>query len=230
MKNEKEKIKELIDLKKTNKEIASILEMSLGTLRRRIKDYELNRFSQKERILNDVDRGKIIDLYNSGLTCLEISNSLSIYRITISRHLKEAGFLVKKRPNENQRKEYEKIKKCEICEKEFKKRTKICMTCYTNTRRYKIKSKMIEYKGGKCQKCDEGELDISCYDFHHLDPTKKEFNLSALNSAKINWGKVKEELDKCLLLCSNCHRSEHSNYKNKKFLSYVNKLDKNFFE
>lgn len=229
MKNEKEKIKELIDLKKTNKEIAIILEMSLGTLRRRIKDYGLNRFSQKERILTDIDKDKIINLYNSGLTCLEISNTLNIYRITISKHLKEAGFLIKKRPNEKQRKEYEKIKKCEICEKEFKKRTKICMSCYTNTRRYKIKIKMIEYKGGKCQKCTDGNLDISCYDFHHMDPSKKEFNLSGLNSAKINWDKVKKELDKCLLLCSNCHRTEHSNYKSKKFLYYVNKLNKNFF-
>ena len=81
-----------------------------------------------------------------------------------------------------------------------------------------------------CQKCNEGDLDISCYDFHHVDPSKKEFNLSGLNSAKINWNKVKEELDKCLLLCSNCHRTEHSNYKSKKFLSYINKLDKNFFD
>lgn len=230
MKTEKEKIKELIDLNKTNKEIASILSLSLGTLRRRISNYGLNRFSQKERILNDNDKFNIVKLYNSGLTCLEISDKLDIYRITISKYLKSIGVLVKKRLNESQRKESGKIKECEICEKQITGGRNICMSCYTNTRRYKIKKRMFDYKGGFCQKCNEGDLDISCYDFHHMDPTKKEFNLSGLNSAKINWNKVKEELDKCLLLCSNCHRTEHSNYKSKKFLSYINKLDKNFFD
>ena len=229
MKIEKEKIKELIDLKKTNKEIATELNIRLGTLRRMISDYGLNRFSQKERMLDKNDKINIINLYNSGLTCLEISKQLGIYRITISRHLKEAGILVKKRLNEDQRKKTEKIKYCEICEKETKGRGKVCMSCYTNTRRYRMKSKMIDYKGGKCKKCDDGDLDISCYDFHHIDPNQKEFNLSGLNSAKMSWDKVKEELDKCVLLCSNCHRTEHSNYKSKKFLSYINKLDKDFF-
>lgn len=89
---------------------------------------------------------------------------------------------------------------------------------------------MIDYKGGKCSKCHTSGLDIACYDFHHLDPSKKDFNLSALNGAKISWSVVKKELDKCVLVCANCHREKHSNYKNEKFLLYIEKLDKNFFD
>ena len=44
-------------------------------------------------------------------------------------------------------------------------------------------------------------------DFHHLDPSIKEFNLTR-NS--IGWEKLKPELDKCVLLCSNCHRMIHA--------------------
>lgn len=231
MKTEKEKIENLIKLGKTNKQIAESLNLSIGTLRRRIKQYNLNRFSQKENLITVSDKSEIINLYNSGLTCLEISNKLKIHRITVSRHLKKIGIKIEKRLPEKKRKAIiNKIKNCLICDKEVGRRTNICMGCYTNTRRFKIKKWMIEYKGGKCTDCGVKNLDISCYDFHHLDPSKKDFNLSGINSAKISLEKVKKELDKCVLLCANCHRAKHSNYKNEKLLNYISSLKVNFFK
>jgi hypothetical protein len=45
-------------------------------------------------------------------------------------------------------------------------------------------------------------------DFHHLDPSEKEFNVSgAMGKA---WDKVKAEIDKCVCLCANCHRLHHA--------------------
>jgi len=47
------------------------------------------------------------------------------------------------------------------------------------------------------------------YDFHHLDPLTKDKNFDTIKSK--SWEKVKEEIDKCQLLCSNCHRLAHKN-------------------
>lgn len=68
------------------------------------------------------------------------------------------------------------------------------------------KLKLIEYKGGKCQICGYNK----CYkalDFHHIDPSKKLFDIS---SNSFSFEKMKQESDKCALLCANCHREIHA--------------------
>jgi 5-methylcytosine-specific restriction endonuclease McrA len=71
-------------------------------------------------------------------------------------------------------------------------------------RRRKIKALAIEYKGGKCQLCGyckyQGILEL-----HHLNPLQKGFGISDKGYTR-SWEKVKAELDKCILLCANCHR------------------------
>lgn len=69
------------------------------------------------------------------------------------------------------------------------------------------KKEAIEYKGGKCEDCG-GVFHPCVYDFHHLDPSEKEFNLGNILKRK-DFSIVKKELDKCALLCSNCHRMRH---------------------
>lgn len=60
----------------------------------------------------------------------------------------------------------------------------------------------IEYKGGVCQRC--GLNNIFCMEFHHIDPKNKRFDIrSACN--RFSWSVVKEELDKCVMYCANCH-------------------------
>ena len=73
------------------------------------------------------------------------------------------------------------------------------------------KNKAIEYLGGKCSKC-ENTFHPAVYEFHHLDPTTKERDPSKMLS--LRWARVTAELDKCVLLCANCHRLTHheSNY------------------
>ena len=71
-------------------------------------------------------------------------------------------------------------------------------------RRRKIKEMAITYKGGKCQVCGynkyQGGLDL-----HHLDPKTKEFGISDKGYTR-SWEKIKTELEKCVLICANCHR------------------------
>lgn len=68
------------------------------------------------------------------------------------------------------------------------------------------KLKAIEYKGGKCQKCDQIYAP-QAMDFHHPNDDKSH-NPGRLMSGA--WETLIKELDKCVLLCANCHREEHS--------------------
>lgn len=70
-----------------------------------------------------------------------------------------------------------------------------------------VKLKAIEYKGNKCQVCGYNRC-IQALEFHHLDPTKKDFTTSGGTKSFQN---IKSELDKCVLLCANCHREVHNN-------------------
>lgn len=71
--------------------------------------------------------------------------------------------------------------------------------------RQRMKQRAIEYKGGKCVVCGYNRC-IRSLQFHHLDPSEKDFNLAAVTR---KWERVKPELDKCILVCANCHGEIH---------------------
>lgn len=70
------------------------------------------------------------------------------------------------------------------------------------------KLKAIEYKGGVCMDCNN-TFPPCCYDFHHTDPSIKDTNIARIIGREFE--NIKNELDKCVLLCSNCHRIRHFN-------------------
>jgi hypothetical protein len=85
-----------------------------------------------------------------------------------------------------------------------------CIPCrlkYGNARRVSLKKLAVEYKGGICVDCKLKTEKYCVYDFHHPD-NNKEYCISG--SAR-KFESMKRELDKCILLCSNCHRIRHSN-------------------
>lgn len=55
------------------------------------------------------------------------------------------------------------------------------------------------------------EHDVDCLEFHHLNPNEKEYNVSELLT--YSWTKVKLEIEKCVVLCANCHRKEHARFR-----------------
>lgn len=61
---------------------------------------------------------------------------------------------------------------------------------------------MVEYKGGACQLCGYARS-LRALDFHHVDPTTKQFSIAGSHNR--SWDSLRAELDKCLLVCSNCH-------------------------
>jgi hypothetical protein len=79
---------------------------------------------------------------------------------------------------------------------------------YKNKRKYKTARKEFLQEVKKlngCALCDEKE--VCCMDFHHLH--NKKFLIST--NVIISIEAIKEELKKCVCLCSNCHRKVHNN-------------------
>lgn len=70
----------------------------------------------------------------------------------------------------------------------------------------KIKEKAIAYKGGCCACCGYNKF-YGALEFHHTDPTQKDVDWGKLRLR--SWDKITSELDKCVMLCANCHREEH---------------------
>jgi len=87
-------------------------------------------------------------------------------------------------------------------------RTGLCKKCQkarNKENRHRLKKEAINYKGGKCRRCGYKKY-FGALDFHHLDPGKKIWKLSQLlKTFRYFDDKIKEELDKCDLLCRRCH-------------------------
>jgi len=74
-------------------------------------------------------------------------------------------------------------------------------------RRKKIRLMAIEHLGGKCAKCGYKKYP-EVLEFHHRDPSQKDFNVSKKGLTR-SWERTKMEIEKCDLLCANCHRELH---------------------
>lgn len=93
-------------------------------------------------------------------------------------------------------------------------RCKICFHKYCVERWIKLKKRAIEYKGSSCVDCNISypNAPYVIFDFHHLNPIEKDMDWNELR--KKSWERITKELDKCALLCSNCHRIRHHKKEN----------------
>jgi len=114
-----------------------------------------------------------------------------------------------KRREEN-RKSYERNKdkrKQEVLR--YQKENKDKVAGWQKKQRIKRKKEFFDWKATlKCSNCPENH--IACLEFHHVDPSTKEGLISKLKDSPI---RLKKELKKCIVLCSNCHRKLHYNEK-----------------
>ena len=79
----------------------------------------------------------------------------------------------------------------------------------TKEHRRQMQSFLHAYKAERPCPCGEG--DIACLQFHHVDPNDKDVNYEKL----LDWSmkRILNELEKCTVLCSNCHLKLHSSWK-----------------
>lgn len=83
---------------------------------------------------------------------------------------------------------------------------KSCKNSYDMARWTQRKVDAVEYKGGKCQLCGYNKY-YGALEFHHNNPLEKDHEWTKLRLQ--SWDKIVAELDKCTLLCANCHRETH---------------------
>jgi predicted HNH restriction endonuclease len=84
---------------------------------------------------------------------------------------------------------------------------KPCTNSETSHRAIAFKERCVEYKGGKCEICGYNKY-FGALEFHHKDPSQKDLQISKVRTRTFT-DKIKKELDKCQILCSNCHREIH---------------------
>lgn len=116
-----------------------------------------------------------------------------------------------------------KTRYCEICGQPFEIMDngwtrKYCYNCAPHEdenmshskavmiKRRAIKKALIDYKGGKCCRCGY-DKSLRALEFHHTDPSIKDFGISKCLTRSME--SLKEEVDKCILVCSNCHAEIH---------------------
>ena len=113
----------------------------------------------------------------------------------------------------NEDKEYSKYNKDKYQKSGLDKYCKACISTLQADRYEGRKWECFNYKGGKCEICGVIE-NADFYDFHHKVPEDKEYDI-APNIMRV-WKSILPELDKCLMLCPNCHRKEHIRMRNDK--------------
>lgn len=110
---------------------------------------------------------------------------------------------------------------CKDCCREYRKANREKFREYQKIYYHKNSEAKKQYRTDKrgeihklkypCVKCGEGRP--YAIDFHHINPSEKEFEPSQIITASNT--KLLEELKKCICLCRNCHAEFHWIYGNK---------------
>lgn len=170
-----------------------------------------------------MDKNELTTFVDQWFSTREISKKTGKSQTTVRYWLKRYQLKTKPAPRnrggENSKPEaYQKPCCCKFCgasdPKDFyevgRKRIKTrCRKCHAKeqvNRFREYKRLAVEYKGGKCIKCGYDKC-LACLDFHHPDPSQKDPRWRMMR----NWTfeNVKCELDKCWLVCRNCHGEIH---------------------
>ncbi len=68
---------------------------------------------------------------------------------------------------------------------------------------------LIGLQGACCEMCGYSR-NFSALEFHHTNPQTKEFQLDLRSLSNRKWARILEEAEKCILVCSNCHKEIHN--------------------
>lgn len=153
-------------------------------------------------------RHSLVEMVEGGMSQRGIAEAFGVSQSTVRYYLSKYGLKVKRKPSAVRVEPHPG--KCSLCEREMAekdRRRRRCSPCEVRVRRYLNKVKSVEYLGGKCSACGFCGS-FAAFDFHHV--RAKSFPLA--ENLNRPWSILREELDKCVLLCRNCHAIEHSKY------------------
>lgn len=175
-----------------------------------------------------MDKELLEQLINEGLSLIQMGKRLGTYGAKVKYHLTKHNLkILNKRPYVQIPYEERSDSICTGC-KEIKPLTdfypvikhgkkvpwsycRLCSRKQGSYARSELKLVAVEYKGGKCSNCGYFRC-VNALDFHHVDPSSKEHEINILIKNRVQFDSLKKELDKCVLLCSNCHREHHAGF------------------
>lgn len=178
---ETEKVDLVIELRKQNKsydEIIELTQLSYVVISKICRVYKLSN-NKKYENKTEENIKEIISLYEKLGSIRKVSSLLGISRDIVSKYIN-----IENRPKIDRKKQ---LVNGVI---EWRKRVKL---------------KLVEYKGGVCEKCSYNKC-INALEFHHLDPSEKDFTISGKSWS---FERLKKEADKCILVCNRCHTEIH---------------------
>ena len=179
---------EIIELLKEGVTFREIIK-KLGCTRSMISYYSKKFKIENKNIQRKLDEETIKEikkLYEETRSCLKVAKLLKISKTSVLKYV-----------------ETYKVEKMSI---DNRKKNLVRQVIYW---RVKAKSKLVEYKGGKCEKCGYNKC-VDALDFHHRNPDEKDFSIGGKSWS---FERLKNEVDKCILVCANCHREIHYNIK-----------------
>ena len=228
----KEKIIELRSQGLSYNEISKLLNCSKGTI-----SYHCSKLISNKKIKKDNGFKEVINIKDENLNIDEIKTFYNNNNKSINKTQKEFNISKKRIKVFLNITHFDKI--CSQCGEIFQTNNNNKMCCskecrqeyrkkYMKNINYKydnlvnwrldIKKKSVEYKGGKCIICGYNKC-LRSLDFHHLIPEEKDFSISKNKNRKFE--NLKNELNKCVLLCSNCHGEIHEGQHKEKLKKYA---------
>jgi transposase len=203
--------------------IAKELHISKSSVQRLLKKYNLKTLHTKIPLsITKEELQKLIDL---NMSSYKIAAHLGVAQTTVRHWLNKFKLKTNSTWTINRKKIKKEIETgnytCRICNiskpitpdyfyknsnGSFHRWCKNCNNQITYEKQIQRKKEAVKYKGGKCIVCGYNKY-FGALDFHHLDPSKKEFNIGRLKTYSID--KLKTELDKCVCVCRNCHAEIH---------------------
>ena len=111
----------------------------------------------------------------------------------------------------------------------YRSECKECHCTYVKEKYQERKGKVNEFKSQEgCQKC--GDKRSYVLDYHHIDPQTKEATIARITSNNNKMNDIQKEIEKCVILCANCHREYHY-FKNNlnKIISLISRYTSDLF-
>lgn len=153
-------------------------------------------------------------LVDKGCSQYEIAHLEGKSQSTIQYWLKKFGFKTRRSTRYHE---------CQFCGKSLDKGHMYCnQNCRAKNNYYKQpntneyqkgrmrnrKQDLVDLKGGSCEICGYNK-NLAVLSFHHKDPSEKSFPLSGRYLSGGRWENLVKEVEKCDLLCANCHLEIH---------------------
>ncbi len=198
-----ETIKNIISLRKnkmTFKEINKITKISKDKISKICKLYNISKVTKNGfETISDEKIEKIKKDYLILKNLTQVAKKNNVSRGSVKKYVKFEG-RKKNKFNAAERKKY-------------------IVQAVTKSRK-KRKEELIKYRGGKCENCGYNKIN-SALQFHHKNPNEKDFNIGGRN---YSFEIMKKEVDKCILVCANCHCEIHEEIRNLNYSNIVNKI------